>query len=177
MFALRSVLIPLLLLAAGCDQVQKRAQAAEARTGTLTSPVERGRYLATVMACADCHNVGSFGPKPEEGYLQGGTVGFDVPGLGIFYPPNLTPDPAAGIGKWSKEEIVTALRTGKRPDGRILAPAMPWHSYSALTDEDAGAIAAYLKSLAPSAHRVPPPATKATAPQPYLTVVPPGSKG
>jgi mono/diheme cytochrome c family protein len=143
-----------------------------ANTGT-ASPTERGKYLVRIMACADCHNTGNFSPKPEEGFLEGATVGFEIPGMGVFYPPNLTPDPSAGIGKWSQAEIVTALRTGKTPDGRNLAPIMPWQRYAILTDEDANAIAAYLKSLAPSPHKVPPATTKDKAPQPFLTVAPP----
>jgi mono/diheme cytochrome c family protein len=109
------------------------------------------------MGCVDCHNIGSFTPKPEEGLLQGGTIGFEMPGMGVFYPPNLTPDPQAGIGKWSEQDIITGLRTGRTPEGRQLAPIMPWRNYSILTDEDANALAAYLKSLPPSSHKVPPP--------------------
>jgi cytochrome c553 len=93
----------------------------------------------------------------------------------VFYPPNLTSHPDAGLGRWSAQDIVRAVRTGVRPDGRQLAPAMPWHAYSALTDQDAAALAAYLKSLPPSPNRVPGPATKDTAPRPYLTIVPPAT--
>jgi mono/diheme cytochrome c family protein len=128
------------------------------------------------MDCVGCHNTGSFSQTPEKGHLEGGTIGFEVPGLGVFYPPNLTPHAEAGIGKWTAGEIATAVRTGRTPDGRVLAPAMPWHSYAALTDEDAKALAAYLKSLAPSSHMVPKPATPETAPQPYLTVAPPAKQ-
>ena len=71
---------------------------------------------------------------------------------------------------WSETEIVAALRTGRRPDGRELSPAMPWRSYAAPSDADARAVAAYLKSLPASPHRVAGPATAATAPQPYLTM-------
>ena len=96
------------------------------------------------------------------------------PGLGIFYPPNLTPDPETGLGGWSEAEIATAIRTGVRPDGRELAPMMPWRSYAALTDEDALAVAAYLKSLPPVRHAVPPPTgPDAKAPAPYLGVIMP----
>ena len=132
--------------------------------------LERGKYLVEIMSCADCHNTGNFSPKPDEGPLQGATVGFEMPGLGVFYPSNLTPDPNAGIGKWSTEDIVKALRTGRTPDGRTLAPIMPWQRYSVLTDTDAEAIAAYLKSLPPSPHKVPPPAQKESTPQPYLSI-------
>jgi mono/diheme cytochrome c family protein len=137
--------------------------------------VERGKYLTTTMGCVDCHNIGSFSPKAEEGHLQGGTIGFEIPGMGVFYPPNLTPHREAGIGTWSEQDIVTALRTGKRPDGRVLAPIMPWRNYAILPDDEAKAIAAYLKSLPPSPHKVPPPTTRDKAPQPYLTVAPPAA--
>ena len=56
--------------------------------------------------------------------------------MGIFYPPNLTPDRETGLGAWSEGDIVTAVRTGARPDGRILAPVMPYHNYARLTDAD-----------------------------------------
>ena len=145
------------------------------QAGAATSGIERGRYLATIMDCAGCHNEGAFSPDPGKGHLTGGTVGFEVAGMGVFYPPNITPHPDAGLGRWSEAEIVKALRTGERPDGRVLAPAMPWHAYSALTDADAAAVAAYLKSLPPSPRKVPGPATPETAPAPYLTVKAPGA--
>jgi mono/diheme cytochrome c family protein len=165
-----SALLCVILAACACQRV---AASDNAAVPNAQSAVERGKYLTTTMGCVDCHNVGSFSPKPAEGHLQGGTIGFEMPGMGIFYPPNLTPDPEAGLGKWSEQDIITALRTGKRPDGRELAPIMPWRNYSILTDEDAKAIAAYLKSLPPSAPKVPPPSAKENAPQPYLTVAPP----
>src|SRR5436190_2097780 len=86
---------------------------------------------------------------------------------------------AAGLGgcQRGEAEIVTALRTGRRPDGRVLAPIMPWNNYRILDDADATAIAAYLKSLPPSDHRVPGPSRVENAPQPYLTVHPPASGG
>lgn len=148
---------------------------ASATTRAAADPVARGRYLTTVMGCVDCHNTGSFGPNPGQGHLEGGTIGFEMPGMGVFYPPNLTPHPDAGIGRWSEEQIVAALRTGRRPDGRELAPIMPWNNYRILEDSDAAAIAAYLKSLPPSDHRVPGPSTVENAPQPYLTVHPPAA--
>ena len=156
------------LSACGSPAVEKGAAGAAA-TET-SAPIERGRYLVGIMDCSGCHNSGAFSPEPERGYLEGGTVGFEVPGLGVFYPPNLTPHPESGLGGWSEEDIARAVRTGRRPDGRELAPAMPWRAYSALTDEDARAVAAYLKSLPPSPNRVPGPASVETASAPYLTV-------
>ena len=128
--------------------------------------LERGKYLVTIMGCGDCHTAGNFLGKPDmEHMLSGSDVGFEIPGLGVFVGRNLTPDKETGIGNWSNAEIVTAIMSGKRPDGRILAPAMPWMNFTALTQEDAQAIAAFLKSLPPTKHAVPGPfgpAEKAT---------------
>jgi hypothetical protein len=52
--------------------------------------------------------------------LAGSEVGFQIPGLGIFYPSNLTPDRETGIGTWSEADIIKAVRAGVRPDGRQL---------------------------------------------------------
>lgn len=136
--------------------------------------IARGAYLAQIMDCAGCHM-----PRDETGVpvpsagLSGGTIGFEVPGLGIFWPPNLTPD-ASGLGSWSADEIKTALRSGLRPDGRVLAPAMPWQSYSALGDDDLDALVAYLGSLKPVAvPRHDPVAEASQAQAPFFRVTPP----
>ena len=153
----------------GCGKPAAEAQGNEA-TASAVDPVGRGRYLVTIMDCSGCHNTGAFGPKPEEGHLAGSDTGFEIPGMGVFYPPNLTPHPENGIGAWSEADIVKAIRTGARPDGRILAPAMPWRNYGKLTEADAAAIAAYLKSLPADPHKSPAPAQPAAAKSPYLTV-------
>jgi mono/diheme cytochrome c family protein len=120
--------------------------------------VQRGKYLVSIIPCTDCHTPGTFLGKPDmQRYLGGSDVGFEVPGMGIFYGPNLTPDDETGLGKWTKEQIATAITTGKRPDGRILAPPMPVQSFKHLTHADALAIAAYLKSLPPVKNKVPGP--------------------
>jgi mono/diheme cytochrome c family protein len=137
--------------------------------------VKRGAYLAAIMDCGGCHTPGVFLGKPDlPREFAGSEVGFQIPGLGIFYPPNLTPDPETGLGRWSEADIVKAVRTGVRPDGRVLAPAMPYSHYGRLTDADAFALASYLKSLKPVRNQVPAitgPSEKATAP--YLTVAMP----
>jgi len=139
------------------------------------SPEERGAYLATIMDCTGCHTDGALAGKPDPArYLAGSDIGFLLPGLGVFYPRNLTPDKETGLGDWSAEQIIHAVRTGERPDGRILAPIMPYHSYGKLTDDDAAALVAYLKSLPPVHHVVPGPFgpdEKPTAP--YLAPVMP----
>lgn len=120
--------------------------------------VARGKYLVTISGCSDCHTPGYFLGKPDFSRLVGGSeVGFVIPGMGVFVAPNITPDKETGLGNWSEQDIVTAIQTGKRPDGRILAPAMPYHDYAHLTKEDAFAVAAFLKSLPPVHNKVPGP--------------------
>jgi mono/diheme cytochrome c family protein len=137
--------------------------------------VERGQYLATIMDCGGCHTTGAMLGKPDpQRYLGGSEVGFQIPGLGIFYPPNLTPDLETGIGTWSEADIIKAVRTGVRPDGRVLAPVMPYHSYGKLTDADAQALASYLRRIKPVQQKVPAitgPSEKPTAT--YLSVMVP----
>jgi mono/diheme cytochrome c family protein len=137
--------------------------------------VKRGEYLATIMDCGGCHTPAYLRGKPDMArYLAGSDVGFEVPALGIFYPPNLTPDRDTGIGAWSTAEIITALRTGARPDGRVLVPVMPYLHYAKLTDRDAQALAAYLKSLKPIRNKAPAitgPGQK--PPAPFLRIVGP----
>jgi mono/diheme cytochrome c family protein len=120
--------------------------------------IERGKYLVNLGGCFDCHNPGYFFGKPDMArYLGGSEVGFEIPGLGVFVGPNLTPDKETGLGNWSEAQIVAALQTGKRPDGRELAPIMPWRALAQLTKQDAYAIAAYLKSIPAVKNKVPGP--------------------
>jgi mono/diheme cytochrome c family protein len=110
--------------------------------------IQRGKYLVTIAGCSDCHTPGGLlGHSDMARYLAGSDVGFSIPGAGIFIGQNLTPDKETGIGDWSADQIVAAIRTGKTPDGRMLSGVMPYPAYSHLTDEDAQAIAAFLKSL------------------------------
>lgn len=128
--------------------------------------LERGAYLAWITGCVGCHS-----PRTDEGYvvpealLSGGNHPIGAGALGKLYPPNITPDVETGIGSWSIEDIVKALKEGSTPGGRILSPAMPWRSqFNKLTDDDARAIALYLKSLPPASNRVPPPIPAANVP-------------
>ena len=112
--------------------------------------IDRGKYLVTLGGCTDCHTPGHFFGKPDMSrFLGGSEVGFEIPGHGVFHGPNLTPDPETGLGNWSINQIITAFQTGKRPDGRELAPIMPWRAFANLTKDDATAIAVFLKSLPP----------------------------
>ena len=120
--------------------------------------IARGKYLTTIGGCNDCHTPGSFfGKRDMSRTLGGSEVAFEIPGLGAFVGPNLTPDKDTGLGSWTVEQIVAALRTGKRPDGRELAPIMPWRDFASLSDGDARSIALYLKNLPPVQNKTPGP--------------------
>jgi mono/diheme cytochrome c family protein len=139
--------------------------------------VARGKYLVELGGCSDCHTPGTFFGKPDMAkYLGGSDVGFGIPGLGVFVPPNLTPDKETGLGNWTAQQIVTAFTTGVRPDGRVLAPAMPWRGLANLTHADALAMAVYLKSLPPVSRRVPGPFGATETPSlPVMAPVPPAA--
>jgi mono/diheme cytochrome c family protein len=136
--------------------------------------VDRGKYLVTIMGCNDCHTPGGqFNPDPTR-VLSGPDIGFGIPGLGVFVPRNLTPDMETGLGGWTADQIVTAVTTGVRPDGRVLALWMPWRTLSQLTSADATAIAAYLKSIPAIKHEIPGPFGPDEKPTvPVLTIIPP----
>ena len=108
-------------------------------------------------------------------FLGGSDVAFEIPGLGAFVGRNITPDKDTGIGSWSTEQIVAALQMGQRPDGRMLAPIMPWHAFANLTHEDAAAIAAFLKSIPPVKRAVPGPFAPGDKVTAFLfRILPPG---
>jgi mono/diheme cytochrome c family protein len=150
--------------------------AAEQTEITEADKVARGEYLVAISGCNDCHTPGFLYGAPDfDRRLSGSDMGWAGPS-GVVYPSNLTPDEETGLGGWTDDEIVTALRSGMRPDGRILAPSMPWAGLSHLTDDDAYAIAAYLRTLPAVLHKEPepvPPDQQAAGP---VLVFPPPSE-
>lgn len=108
--------------------------------------VERGRYLVeTIAGCGNCHTpLGPSGPLPGR-HLAGGLVMDE----GVFraVTPNITPDPATGIGGWSDAQLVRAIREGIRPDGTLIGPPMPFAFYRGLADDDLMAMVAYLRTV------------------------------
>ena len=111
------------------------------------SQIERGRYLAVVGDCASCHTaLGSGQP------FAGGRP-IETP-FGIVLGANITPDSETGIGAWSDEEFVRALREGKGRGGQLLYPAMPYPYYTKLSESDALALRAYLNTVKPVRHVV-----------------------
>ncbi len=128
-------------------------QAASA-TASAETPLERGRYLMNgVVACGNCHTpMGPNGPQMDR-EMAGGLEFKEQPFTA--YASNLTPDTETGIGRWSDQQIVSAIREGKRPDGPVIGPPMPIGLYRGISDSDARAIVAYLRSLKPVRNAVP----------------------
>jgi mono/diheme cytochrome c family protein len=117
-------------------------------------PVERGRYLVEGLgACANCHT-----PKGPQGPVAGKHLagGFEIAeSFGVAIAPNITPDRATGIGAWTDDDIIRAIREGKHRDGRTLGPPMPYEFYRGLSDTDVKAMVAYLRTVPPIENRVP----------------------
>jgi mono/diheme cytochrome c family protein len=155
-------------------------------------PVARGQYLVLIMSCNDCHTpfkMGANGPEPDMSRMLSGhpqdmkmppppDLGKGPWGMaaaltntawagpwGVSYTANLTPDTTTGLGAWTEDMFVNAIRNGKHMGtGRSILPPMPWQWISRATDEDLKAIYAYLHSI---------PAIKNEVPQP----VPPDQVG
>ncbi len=151
-------------------------------------PVERGKYLVMFGGCNDCHTPKVRGPGgisvPDSKRLLSGhpqnlpypnwtpadlrernAMGLTNPMLtawagpwGVSFAANLTPDKETGLGKWSEQTFINAIRTGKhqgQPNGRDILTPMPWFYIKESTDEDLKAIWAYLRSLPPIKNQVP----------------------
>jgi mono/diheme cytochrome c family protein len=122
---------------------------------TLAEKIARGKQISWAAGCNDCHTPGTFYGVPDTTrLLSGSELGWEGP-WGVTYPRNLTPDPETGIASWTEHDIVTAFRTGQRPDKSPLLPPMPWPAYAHMSDDDAYALAAYIKSLPPVRHQAP----------------------
>lgn len=130
------------------------------------TPIERGTYLMqSIVACGNCHTQNTpQGPRPGM-ELAGGTK-FDEP-FGVAYASNITPDPETGIGKWTDEQLILAIREGKRPDGSLIGPPMPIALYRGLADDDLKVIVAYIRAAKPVANKVPKSEYKVPLPPAY----------
>jgi mono/diheme cytochrome c family protein len=117
--------------------------------GQAFGQIERGRYLTTAADCVACHTVLGAG-KP----LAGGRP-IETP-FGNIITPNITPDRETGIGAWTDDEFDNAVRSGVRPTGERLYPAMPFTAYTKMSRDDVLAIRAYLNTVAPVRNQVNP---------------------
>lgn len=109
--------------------------------------IQRGEYLAKAADCEVCHTA-------TGGQTFAGGLGFKTP-FGTIFSSNITPDKQHGIGQWTEKQFSDALRYGIRADGKNLYPAMPYTSYSMLTDADIHAMYDYFMSLKPVASEPP----------------------
>ncbi len=182
---LLSMFVPVAVALAGCSQPAS-TPAPAAPAAPPCRPVEKGRLLVAGGGCHDCHTPKKIGPNGPEADLDktlsghpesaGVTPHFkDAKGSpysthtndhltawsgawGVSFAANLTPDETTGIGLWSEEQFVNAIKNGKHMGaGRPILPPMPWFWYNKLPDEDLKALYAYLKSLPPITNKVPGP--------------------
>ncbi|MCB8883683.1 c-type cytochrome [Acidisoma cellulosilytica] len=112
-----------------------------ARAASTSDLVQRGEYLTRAADCAACHTA-------PGGTTYAGGRQFQLP-FGDLYSPNITPDKETGIGQYTDAQFIRVLHRGIGREGQHLYPAMPYPSYTKMSDEDALAIKAYLFSLPP----------------------------
>lgn len=182
------------LVVAGCLTSPAPPPPAEAKTeAPKQSPAERGKYLVTAMGCNDCHTpwkMGPNGPEPDmtrmlSGHPEnsklgppakvqngwGGTFSADFTAWagpwGISYTQNLTPDQNTGLGIWTEEMFITAIREGKHmAKSRPILPPMPWPAIRNLSDDDLKAVFAYLRTIPAISNHVPDPVIALPPPPP-----------
>ena len=102
----------------------------------------RGQYLSKAAGCVGCHTEERDNAQP----FAGGRA-LKTP-FGTFYGPNITPHPRAGIGRWTEQDFIRALREGRRPDGAHYFPAFPYPSFTRINDQDLRDLWAYLRGAA-----------------------------
>ena len=180
-----AAMLTLLTLCAGLIWQSPAPLAAQAPVaGPATDAVARGEYLVTIIGCNDCHTpfvLGPNGPEPDMSRMltghpedlvlpeppagsgpwvwsgAGTNTAFAGP-WGVSFTANLTPDVESGLGEWTEQMFLDALRTGRHQGkGRPILPPMPYPFYSRMTDDDLKAIFAYLQSLPPVRNHVPSP--------------------
>jgi hypothetical protein len=171
------------------------APGAALEAATPAAQIELGKKLVTIGGCTDCHSPKTFtaqGAVPDETRLfSGHPAGTQLPPLppgllgpdgwgavtnahltawvgpwGTSFAINLTPDRDTGIGTWTKEMFIGALRTGKHfgaPSSRPILPPMPWQNAAVLTDAELEAMFAYFQSLPPIVNAIPDPLPPAGA--------------
>lgn len=98
----------------------------------------QGKWVATAADCQACHT------NPEGGKPFAGGYAIHSP-MGTIFTTNITPSKTFGIGNYTEEQFARAVRQGVRPDGKNLYPAMPYTSYSHMSDEDIKAMYAYFQ--------------------------------
>jgi mono/diheme cytochrome c family protein len=167
------------LAAAACSNPQAHASSGD------SARVQRGEYLVTVGGCNDCHTplkMGPNGPEPdmsrmlsghpesfpvsepaknssEQWMMTSNATGTAYSGpWGVSFTANLTPDENTGLGIWTEDMFIKALRTGRHMGAsRQILPPMPWANYGKMNDDDLKAVYAYLRTIPAVHNRVPDP--------------------
>jgi hypothetical protein len=177
-----SLLVAALLCGLGVLALTGSREQASAASESASGRVERGKYLVTILGCNDCHTpfrMGPNGPEPDmTRMLSGHPEGMKLPPppktigpwigfftvtdtafagpWGISYASNLTPDQNTGLGIWTEEMFLNAIRTGKHMGtSRAIQPPMPWIWFGKMTGEDLKAVYAYLRTIPPIVNHVP----------------------
>jgi mono/diheme cytochrome c family protein len=113
-----------------------------ARFASLTGDEPRGKAVFTAAGCASCHHT----KGAEDKLVLTGGQEF-VSDFGTFYAPNISPDPAVGIGDWSLENFANAVTRGVSPAGQHYYPAFPYTAYTKMTDQDLVDLWAFMQTL------------------------------
>lgn len=195
LFTIAGVAFGGVFLAVACSAPPPPAPAEPAKPAADLSPAH-GQYLVETHVCHDCHTPaknGPNGPEPDMSRMLSGhpadlkiTTAPSLPangpwlfaGIGTFtawagpwgisFTANLTPDKNTGLGIWTEDMFIKALRTGKHmgtASSRDILPPMPWQWFSKMTDDELKAIWAYLRTIPPVDNRVPDPIPPAGAPK------------
>jgi len=104
-----------------------------------TDRIARGKYIFALAGGCGCHT-------PKDGPVNAGGRPLKTP-YGTFYGTNITPDPTSGIGRWTDQQVIDAIRLGIRPDGSVMSPVMPYPAFNRMSDEDVTDLVAYLRTL------------------------------
>ncbi len=146
-------LVATLLTAAACGGSCAREPPVETVAAT-PERIARGAYLVRhVASCGSCHttreteNLGD--PERPDGFLAGGNVLVTIEPATRVWVPNVTPDRATGLGRWTDAQVIRAIRDGVDDRGRGLLPQMPFASFRVMSDDDVRAVVVYLRSIPP----------------------------
>jgi mono/diheme cytochrome c family protein len=121
-----------------------------------TPNLDNGKTMFNAGGCSSCHAVPNKDSDKVDPTRLGGGLALPCP-FGVFYVPNISPDPKDGIGAWSEADFVSALWDGTAPGGRHLYPAFPYTSFRHMELNDVRDLFAYLKTLPPVPGKVRPP--------------------
>ena len=135
--------IPLAVMAGGMSSAS--AQGADGDSID-RGPIARGEYIFNAADCLGCHTV------PKTGQRLAGGRALKTP-FGTFFTPNITPDRETGIGGWTDQDFIRALREGRSPNGTAYFPVFPYTSFTHLTDQDLRDLKAYLDAQPPVSQR------------------------